>query len=227
MLRQIKAVLFDLDGTLIDSNWVWRKIDKEYLGRYGHELPENLASLIEGMSITEVAVYFKEQFGIPDTLEEMKDEWISMAKDKYLHQVPLKPGAREFLDYLKGHGILTGIASSNRMDLVEAVLDAHHIRDSFDTIHTCCEVERGKPDPAIYLLSADSLGMKPEECLVLEDVPMGILAGKRAGMRTCAVEDDQSACQREEKRRLADYYMNDYYDILRQYCEDWYGYNGK
>ncbi len=226
MLKQTKAVLFDLDGTLIDSNWVWRDIDIKYLGRFGYELPKRLSSTIEGMSITEIAVYFKEEFGIPDSLEEMKNEWIEMARDRYLHQVPLKPGAMEFLDYLKAHDIRMGIATSNRRDLVEDVLKAQKIWEYFDAIHTCCEVERGKPDPAIYLLTADSLKIPPSDCLVLEDVPMGLMAGARAGMRTCAIEDAQSAWQREEKRRLADYYIEDYYDMLNQYCEDWYGYHG-
>ena len=88
-----------------------------------------------------------------------------------------------------------------------------------DSVHTCCDVERGKPNPDIYLLVAEELHVKPENCLVFEDIPKGILAGKRAGMRTCAVEDEFSRDYIEEKRQLADYYIQNYYDVLQERYE--------
>ena len=93
MLRNINAVLFDLDGSLVDSMWIWKDIDREYLGRFNIPLPEDLQSSIEGMSFSETAVYFKEHFPIPDSIEQMKSDWTQMARDKYLHEVPLKNGA--------------------------------------------------------------------------------------------------------------------------------------
>lgn len=219
MLEKVKAIIFDLDGTLVDSMWMWKDIDIEYLGRYGYELPPELQKDIEGMSMTETATYFKERFHIEQSLEEIKKEWLDMARDKYCYQVPLKNGVKEFLTYLKEKEIKIGIASSNGIELVQVVLKANGIDEYFDSVHTCCEVEKGKPNPDIYLLVADTLGVKPEECLVMEDIPMGILAGKRAGMRTCAIEDDFSLDQIEEKRKLADYYINDYFDILEERYE--------
>ncbi|MEE1032482.1 MAG: HAD family phosphatase [Ruminococcus sp.] len=214
MLNGIKAVIFDLDGTLVDSMWMWADIDVEYLGRFGYELPPELQKEIEGMSLNETAIYFKNRFQIEDDLETMKQEWMDMARDKYLHEVPLKPGAREFLTYLKEHKIKTGIASSNGIELVHAVLKSQQVDDYLDSVHTCCEVAKGKPNPDIYLYVADKLGAVPEECLVFEDIPMGIMAGKNAGRRTCVVEDRCSADQDEEKRSLADYYIKDFNDIF-------------
>lgn len=219
MLENIKAVLFDLDGTLVDSMWMWKDIDIEYLGKRGFDLPVELQKDIEGMSLTETATYFKNRFELPESLEEIKKEWMDMARDKYCHQVPLKPGAKEFLLYLKEHQIRTGIASSNGIELVHAVLQAQGVDQYLDSVHTCCDVKRGKPNPDIYLLVAEELDVKPEECLVFEDIPMGILAGKRAGMRTCAVEDVFSRDQMNEKRQLADYYIQDYYDVLQERYE--------
>ncbi len=219
MLEKVKAIIFDLDGTLVDSMWMWKDIDIEYLGRYGYELPPELQKDIEGMSMTETAIYFKERFHIEQSLEEIKQEWLDMARDKYCYQVPLKNGVKEFLTYLKEKNIKIGIASSNGIELVQVVLKANGIDEYFDSVHTCCEVEKGKPNPDIYLLVADTLEVRPEECLVMEDVPMGILAGKRAGMRTCAIEDDFSMDQVQEKRKLADYYINDYFDILEERYE--------
>ena len=97
MLKGIDAVIFDMDGSLVDSMWMWHEIDIEYLGRFGIELPPDLQSKIEGMSFHETAVYFKENFLIPDSLEEIKRTWNEMAWDKYTHEVPLKPGISEFL----------------------------------------------------------------------------------------------------------------------------------
>ncbi|MBS6195343.1 MAG: HAD family phosphatase [Clostridiales bacterium] len=219
MLKQIKAVLFDLDGTLVDSMWMWKDIDSEYLGRRGYEVPPELQRDIEGMSLTETAVYFKNRFHLEESLETIKQEWMDMARDKYMYQVPLKPGAREFLEVLRERGIRTGIASANGIELVHAVLKANGVDGHLDSVHTCCEVSKGKPHPDIYLLVAERLGADPEECLVMEDIPMGILAGKRAGMKVCAVEDAFSLNQSEEKRRLADYYIKDYYDILEERYE--------
>lgn len=213
MLKNKKAVIFDLDGTLIDSMWMWRDIDIEYLGRFGIPLPETLQRDISGMSFSETAVYFKETFAIPDSLDEIKKTWNEMAFYKYTHEVPLKPGALEFLKRLKERGIRTGIATSNSKELVDAVIESLNISRYLDEIHTSCEVEKGKPAPDIYLLVAESLGVKPEECLVFEDIPEGLLAGKRAGMKVCAVEDDFSMAMTDEKKELADYYICHYDEV--------------
>lgn len=209
-LQQKKAVIFDLDGTLVDSMWMWKQIDIEYLGRFGHELPPLLQREIEGMSFSETAVYFKETFQIPDSLEEIKQTWINMSIEKYRNEVPLKKGAKRFLEYLKQSGIRTGIATSNGRAMVDAVIDSLKLKPYFQTITTACEVAAGKPAPDIYLKVADILQVEPLQCMVFEDVPAGIQAGKSAGMEVCAVEDGFSAKMREEKRSMADYYIEDY-----------------
>lgn len=214
MLENIKAVIFDLDGTLVDSMWMWRDIDIEYLGRFGISLPEALHKDIAGMSFSETAVYFKERFGIPDSLEDIKKAWNEMAFYKYTKEVPLKPGALEFLKRLKKLGIRTGIATSNSKELVKAVVDSLHISEYLDEIHTSCEVAKGKPAPDIYLLVAECLQVAPEHCLVFEDIEEGILAGKNAGMKTCAVEDNFSLAMTEQKKQLADYYIRHYDEVI-------------
>ena len=214
MLENIKAVIFDLDGTLVDSMWMWRDIDIEYLGRFGVPLPETLQKDISGMSFSETAVYFKETFHIPDDIEKIKQDWNDMAFYKYTHEVPLKPGAAEFLKRLKIQGIRTGIATSNSKELVEAAVKSLNISGYLDEIHTSCEVAKGKPAPDIYLLVAECLGVEPKNCLVFEDIPEGILAGKRAGMKTCAVEDTFSLGMTEEKKKLADYYITHYDEVM-------------
>lgn len=217
MLDNIKAVIFDLDGTLVDSMWMWEAIDIEYLSKKNVAVPEDINAFqaeLEGKGFTETAVFFKERFKLPDSLEEIKAAWIHMAEDKYCHEVPLKPGALEFLKELKKRDIQAGISSSNSRELILMVLRAHEIEDYFACVTTCCEVPASKPAPDVYLKTAQKLGVEPGECLVFEDVPMGILAGKRAGMKVCAIEDAFSKKQEEEKRKLADWYIQDYYELL-------------
>lgn len=214
MLQKIEAVLFDLDGSLVDSMWLWGDIDREYLGSFGISVPEGLADEIEGMSFSEGALYFKNRFQLPDSVEEIKAEWNRMAWDKYTHEVPLKQGAREFIEYCREQGIKLGIATSNSRELVENVVNVHGLMHCFETIVTSCDVNKGKPSPDVYLEAAKRCDVSAEKCLVFEDIVSGILVGKAAGMKVCAVEDAASFHQEEEKKRLADYYIKDYFEIL-------------
>lgn len=214
MLKNTDAVIFDLDGSLVDSMWMWKAIDIEYLGRFGIPLPEDLQSKIEGMSFSETAVYFKEHFHIPDSLGKIKNDWNRMAWDKYEKEVPLKPGIPEFLEGCSKHGIKLGIATSNSRQLVENIVSVHKLRDYFSCIMTGCDVAHGKPSPDIYLAVADALKVDPKRCLVFEDIIPGIQAGKNAGMKVCAVEDAYSLQEKESKQALADYYINDFYGLF-------------
>lgn len=214
MFAEIDAVIFDMDGTLVDSMWMWHQIDIEYLGRFGIPLPDKLQADIEGMSFHETAVYFKTRFQLEDSIELIKDTWNAMAWDKYEREVPLKPGVIAFLDQCRGRGIKLGIATSNSRELTETIIKTHSLQEYFDCIMTGCDVKKGKPAPDVYLAVADKLQVKPERCLVFEDILPGIMAGKNAGMRVCAVEDAYSADIRTQKQELADYYITDYTELL-------------
>ncbi len=210
----IEAVIFDLDGSMVDSMWLWKAIDIEYLGRFGIALPENLQMCIEGMSFSETAAYFKERFQLPDDLNTIKAEWNRMAWDKYSYEVPVKEGVTELLQYCMVHGIKAGIATSNSRELVENVVKVHQLEQYFDCIMTGCDVAKGKPAPDIYLAVAKELGVTPENCLVFEDIVPGIQAGRAAGMKVCAVYDKYSEYQEDEKRKLADYYTYHFKELI-------------
>lgn len=213
MLDRIQAAIFDMDGTLIDSMWMWQDIDVEYLARFGIPLPSDLQRQIEGMSFSETAAYFKERFQIPHPVEQIKKDWNQMAWEKYENEVTVKEGVFDFLDYLKERGVKMGIATSNSVELAEMVLEKRGLTPYFDAVHTSCEVKRGKPYPDIYEFVAEKLGVQPEHCLVFEDVVHGILAGKAANMKVCAIFDEYSKEQDDEKKRLADYYINSFEDM--------------
>lgn len=214
IFQGIKAVLFDLDGTLIDSMWMWEDIDREYLGRFGIELPPELQDMIQGMSFSETAAYFKERFLIPHSLEEIKGEWNKMAWDKYSNEVFLKEGVLQLLHGLRKEGIQMGIATSNSKELVELVTERLEVRKYFHSIRTSCEVAKGKPSPDIYLLVAEDLGAAPSQCLVFEDIIQGIQAGKSAGMKVCSVYDKNSEVDTMRKKELSDYYIHSFEELL-------------
>lgn len=214
MLKRIKAVIFDMDGSLVDSMWIWPEVDREYMGKYNLSPPETFRKDIEGRSYVETAQYFLDTFpALARTVEDVCREWTEMTMELYQTVVPLKPGAGEFLERMERQGILMGIATSNSRELAAAALDALDIRKYFSAVITSDEVRQGKPAPDVYLKAAEELQVPPENCLVFEDIPNGIRAGKSAGMSVCAVHDQFSVPYEAEKRELADYYIRDYQEI--------------
>ena len=214
MWRDKKGAIFDMDGTLMDSMWIWRDIDIEYLGRFGIALPEDLQAKIEGLSFAETAVYFQEHFRITDSIEKIQSDWNDMAIDFYRHRIGMKRGARELLTQMKERGMKIGIATSNSVELTEECLAANGVADLFDTVRTSRDTPRGKPFPDIYLSVADEWGIAPEDLIVFEDIPNGAIAGKRAGMEVIAVADDYALPRREELIRIADHFIEDFTQIL-------------
>lgn len=214
LLKGIKAVIFDFDGTLADSMWMWPSIDEDYLKKFGIECPETLHTELEGKSPNECAKYFQEKFNINESEEAMMDAWNEMAAYNYEHKVFLKPGIESFLKKLKENGIKIGIGSSNFKELVVSALKNNGVLEYIDSIHVSSEVAAGKPAPDIYKLTAEDLGVKPGECLVFEDIVQGLLAGKRAGMKTVAVFDECSSEKQELNKEMCDYYIFDATSII-------------
>lgn len=220
MLKDIDAIIFDIDGTLIDSMWIWTNIDDLFLAKYNLTEPPNFHEGMEGKSYSETAQYFLDIFPeLPHTRQELEDEWHQMAYDIYTKEIPLKKGAYAFIENMYQEGKKLGIATSNTRVLAEGTLKNNNIFPFFHSIWTSDEAKVGKPSPDVYLRVAESLGVLPERCLVFEDVPKGIMAGKNAGMKVCAIDDPFSRSQEELKRELADYYIQDFDDIMNQTYE--------
>lgn len=214
MFENIEAVIFDMDGTLIDSMWLWKTIDVEYLKQHQIDLPENLQDEIEGMSFSETAVYFKQRFQLADSVETIKQQWNQMATDYYMNQVTLKPDVIPFINSLAERRIKLGIGSSNSIELVTMVMKRFDLYHKFDSIRTSCQVDKGKPAPDIYLQVAQDLQVEPSKCMVFEDIPNGLIAGNQAGMITVAIYDDFSKHMEQRKRALANYYIDSYTQVL-------------
>ena len=214
MLNNIEAIIFDVDGTIADSMWMWKQIDIEYLGRFGIELPPDLQKNIEGMSFRETAHYFKEHFSISDSVEKMMSDWNAMAANKYRYEIPLKEGVLTFFDECRRRGIYLGIVTSNSAELLGYLLKAHNLENYFDVIITGSDGLKGKPAPDMYLEAAKRLAVSPKKCLVFEDIIPGILAGKSAGMKVCAIDDLYSRDVILEKKKEADYFIENFIELL-------------
>ena len=214
MLNNIKAAIFDMDGTLIDSMGVWNKIDIDFLQKRGYQVPENLKSNIEHLTFLECAEYFKKNFALGDTLQEIMAEWNEMAENEYAYNIKLKLGVNEYLIFLKSLGIKISIATSNNLSLIEKVLKSNEIYHFFDSITTTDEVIRGKSFPDIYLLAAKKLGVVPKECVVFEDILPAILGAKAAGMKVIGVHDTYSAYQQKDIMKHADKYIFHFHELM-------------
>jgi HAD superfamily hydrolase (TIGR01509 family) len=214
MLNDVKAIIFDVDGTLVDSMWIWKQVDIDFLKRRKTELPIDLQKDIEGLSYTSTAEYFKERFKLPETVEEIKEEWREMADDFYNNIIPLKAGVKELLQIIRDHNLKIGIATSNSRELVETMMKKHEIGKYFDSIRTSCEVPRSKPFPDVYLQAAKDLDVMPENCLVFEDTVAGATAAKAAGMKVVVIYDELSAESRSHLEQLSELYIMDFHEFI-------------
>ncbi len=213
-IENLGAVLFDMDGTLVDSMWMWGEIDREFLEKRGIEYDDIFQAEIEGLSYMETLRYMKNMYPVEESIEEMADIINDMARDKYEFEVTYKPGALDFLKECKKAGIPCGIATSNNRDLIEACDRNLKFSEYISVIKTADEVGKNKPEPDCYLLAARDLNVPPEKCVVFEDIIPGIQAGKAAGMRVYAVKDDYSKDIEDEKRKLTDGFISDYHELL-------------
>ncbi|SFB45275.1 HAD family hydrolase [Clostridium frigidicarnis] len=213
MLKDIKAAIFDMDGTLVDSMWIWDKLDKNFLEKRGIKYDENLKHSIGHLSFQGTVKYFKEHFKLEESEKEISDIFNNMAYDEYKNNVTLKSGAKEFLQMLKEKGIKIGLATSNSIDLLEVTLKANGIYEYFDAITITDEVSKGKNCPDVYLLSAKKLGVNPCDCVVFEDILPAIQGAKLANMKVVAVYDKHSDPHRDEIIKEAHKHINCYSEI--------------
>ena len=188
-----KAAIFDLDGTLLDSMGVWDQIDIDSLAKRGIDVPDDYMLKVGAMQFRQIAEYTIARFGLPDTPEQLMDEWDDMAREAYGTMVEAKPYAREYLEHLKATGARLAVATSLPPSLREPAMRHVGIFDLFDAIVSVDDAnDVGKDRPDVYLLAASRLGVEPRDCTVFEDLLVGLRSAKSVGMSVWAMHDDSS-----------------------------------
>jgi len=182
----IEAVVFDLDGVLIQSEEVWDDVRERFVRERGGRYDAEIQRAMMGMSSPEWSRYLHEHAGVPDEPDAINAEVVRRLLSAYHDRLPLIPGALDAVRRLADRFPL-GIASSSNRELIDAVLEAAGLAPLFAATVSSEEVAHGKPEPDVYLEAARRLGVAPERCAAVEDSHGGIRAAKNAGMRVVAI----------------------------------------
>lgn len=200
----IKGIIFDLDGTLIDSMGVWYGVDRKFLAENNVVPPENISEIMKTLSIDKAAEFFVNEFKLNCTTEYVIKRIEKMVADEYMYNIQLKEGVIELLDYLDSKDIPYCIATATYKMLAQAVLKRCGIYDRFKFILTGEDIKTGKTSPDIYFECSEKLGFSPDETMIIEDSLHCVKTAVSAGFYTIAVYDNAAENEWNEICRLAD-----------------------
>ncbi len=212
--HEIKAVIFDMDGTLIDSTGIWHDIDVAFFAKRRMELPKDYAQHIVHLGLKQAAVYTKETYRLEESVQEIMDEWHNMSLDMYKYHVQLKDHALELLDLFKNNGIKMAIATANDETLYRPCIERLKIGEYFNEIADVNTAKEGKQSAKIYLDLASKMNSLPENTLVLEDMPTCVKTANRSGFITVAVYDNASKNYDDEKKNNSILFINDFIELI-------------
>jgi HAD superfamily hydrolase (TIGR01509 family) len=182
----IEAVIFDLDGVIIDSEEVWEEVRRAYVAEFGREFLPDTQDRMMGMSTGEWSAHLADEVGVPRTAEQVAADVLGRMAERYRTTLPLIPGSVEAVRRL-GEQFTLGLASSSARLLIDQVLSSAGLTDAFAVTLSTEEVPRGKPAPDVYLAAADRLDLSPAACVAVEDSSNGLRSAGAAGMAVVAV----------------------------------------
>ena len=212
MPQLFRAVIFDLDGVLADSELWWSEIDAKLLAQYGVNYRGEYHRNVLGVSYRLADEFYKKVFDLSVPAEEMMRQRAEIAIDFFANRVGLFPSAKRVLKELRQMNLRLAVATSSVSASVRPFLNRHNLTSLFDVIVTGDEIERGKPQPDIYLRAAEKLSLAADACLVIEDALSGIAAAKAAKMRVAAIPDTRFVDPREFEKE-ADYLLSSLSEI--------------
>lgn len=235
MLKNKKVVIFDLDGTLIDSVGIWNDIDKRLINIIGDNLDIIDTNLDIGQQrdiklkeyskcediYLEYCGFLKEKYNSKMTKEDIRKLRYKIAESYLIEEIDYKPNAEKLLKYLKRKGFLLAVATTTDDNAIEKykkynknIMNKANFEDMFSVIYSKNTVKELKPNPEVYYKILKQLDVRKEECLIIEDSIIGVEAANNANIEVVAIYDKYSDCNREEINRLSQYQFEDFSEIL-------------
>ncbi len=208
--KEVDSVIFDLDGTLLDSLWAWEHSGSNFVRSQGFEPPADLDEKLVKLSLMDGANLIKEMYGLSYTPEEILELTLLPIKNRYFYDVEPMPGVPELLAHLRKQGVKMAVATASYKEYAQAALKRLGLAEYFEFIITCDEVGIGKTSPKVYEVAAQRLGTRKERTLVAEDALHALETAHKAGFKTAGIEEGHSAHQRAEKQAVSDYYVVSY-----------------
>ena len=209
-----RGAIFDLDGTLVDSMWVFGDLLPASLHRRQIVFEQKLVDTIKNMTFQQSAEYVIQRFGLDISPKLLMEEWNDILLEHYRNDLILKAGAVEYIRHLHNQGIRLCVATSNFREACEAVLQSNGIFDCFAFILISDEIGQNKTRPDIYIECARRLDCKPADCMVFEDILSGVQSAKGAGMQVTGVYDPYSEVDTDKIKKLADHYIVSFQELL-------------
>ncbi len=211
----IKYIIFDMDGTLLDSLSVWADSDREFITGFGCEYDPAHSKTMKTMHFDSACEYLVREFSLPLSPEETGRKILEIVEERYLGPVPLKDGAYDFIRYSAERGIKMCVATSNRKKLASDALHAKGILDLMEFVITSDEVGCGKESPEIFLKAAEKLGGTPSATAVFEDSLHAVISAKNAGFFVVGMFDKTYAEEFDSIKKHADMALTSFEELLK------------
>lgn len=208
--------IFDLDGTLIDSNGLWMDVDVEFLARRGLEPTPEYEDAVARSIFPVAAEFTKKYYGLADGAEDIMAEWEELARNHYAASAPMKPGAAEFLRQCRAEGRPMAIFTACRPALCRVVLERFGLEQYFDHVVYAEEIGLEKHDPQCFVRLSQLIGTDPAHCTLFDDSPSNCATAQAAGMKTVGVYDDFYANRQEELKAVCHRYVRSLEDLLKE-----------
>ena len=198
-----KLLIFDMDGTLLDSMEFWQNLGRQYLESKGKTPENNLEKIIESMTLKESASYFKTKYNLEEDVETIIKQVLDFIEDKYLNEIPLKKGVKEFLIKAHSNGYKMCILTTSEKSQAIGALKRTGVLDLFDAVYTDRDFDLSKKNPQIYVKTCEKMGESASDTVVFEDALYAVESAKKAQCTVIGVYDEYSKCDWQNIKNIA------------------------